>query len=119
MKKHTGSRPTATPVTASSEGREFELQLYIVDETPRCLAALKTITRICEEQKQNKIDIEVIDLLRQPEAARRDGIVAIPTLARKNAPNQKRLVGDLSDTQRVMEWLAGTPPGNRLERPIR
>jgi len=84
---------------------EWKLRLYVTDWTPRCTIAYKNIKRICAERLKDRCEIEVIDLLKNPEAARREQIVAIPTLM-KVAPKPERvLVGDFSKEERVLKGL--------------
>ena len=83
----------------------FELRLYIAGQTPRSLAALANLKRICEEHLQGRYRIEVIDLLQHPQLARGDQILALPTLVRKLPEPIRKLVGDLSDTERALVGL--------------
>ncbi len=96
------------PQGATTKEKDLHLRLYIADETPRSLNAVANLKRICKEHLKVKCRIEVIDIVKSPEAARRDQVVAIPTLLRK-APKSpadvKRIVGDLSDTSKVLSLL--------------
>ena len=83
----------------------FELRLYIAGQTSRSLAALANLKRICEEHLQGRYRIEVIDLLKHPQLARGDQILALPTLVRKLPEPIRKLVGDLSDTERALVGL--------------
>jgi len=85
--------------------REWKLRLYVTDWTPRCTVAYKNIKRICSEHLKDRWKIEVIDLLENPEVARREQIVAVPTLI-KIAPKPERvLVGDFSKEGSVLKGL--------------
>jgi circadian clock protein KaiB len=83
----------------------FELRLYIAGQTSRSLAALANLNRICEEHLQGRYQLEVIDLLEHPQLARGDQILALPTLVRKLPEPIRKLVGDLSDTERALVGL--------------
>jgi circadian clock protein KaiB len=83
----------------------FELRLYIAGQTSRSLAALTNLKRICEEHLQGRYRLEVIDLLEHPQLARGDQILALPTLVRKLPEPIRKLVGDLSDTERALVGL--------------
>lgn len=91
------------------ESKTWELRLYVAGQSPRSLAAFANLKRICEEHLHGQYDIEVIDLLQNPQLARDDEIVAIPTLVRKLPEPLCRLVGDLSDTERTLVGLQLRP----------
>ena len=82
-----------------------ELRLYVAGETPRSVAALNNLKKICEEHLKGRYRIEVIDLLANPQLARGDQILAIPTLVRKLPAPVRRIIGDLSQTERVLVGL--------------
>jgi circadian clock protein KaiB len=84
------------------EERQFDLRLYIAGQTPRSIAAFANLKRLCEEHLAGRYRIEVVDLIESPEHARTDGIVALPTLVRNAPPPSRKLIGDLSDTERVL-----------------
>jgi circadian clock protein KaiB len=81
------------------------LRLYIAGQSPRSLHALANVTSICDEHLAGHYEIEVIDLVERPSLARGDDILAIPTLVRRLPTPQRRIIGDLSDTQRVLAGL--------------
>jgi len=83
----------------------FDLRLYVAGQTARSLTALTNLKRICEEHLEGRYRIEVIDLLERPQLARGDQILALPTLVRKLPPPIRKLVGDLSDTERALVGL--------------
>lgn len=87
----------------------YTLRLYIAGQTPRSLAAINNLVKICREHLDGRYDIEVIDLLEDPARARTDDIVAIPTLIRALPAPLQRLIGDLSDTERVLTGLEIVP----------
>ncbi len=82
-------------------GERFVLRLYVAGETPKSLAAFTNLRRICETHLAGRYEIEVIDLLERPQLARGDEIIAIPTLVRKLPQPITKVIGDLSDTERV------------------
>jgi circadian clock protein KaiB len=97
-------------VTASLEAAErWELRLYVAGQTPKSLAAFANLKKICETHLRGKYRIEVIDLLVNPERARADQIVALPTLIRKLPPPVKRIIGDLSNQQRTLVGMELVP----------
>ena len=98
-----GRRSVSRAVAASLEAAErWELRLYVAGQTPRSLAAFANLKEICETHLKGKYRIQVIDLLANPELARADQIVAIPTLVRKLPPPVKRIIGDLSNKERTL-----------------
>ena len=84
---------------------EWRLRLYVTDWSPRCTVAYKNLKRICSERLKDRFQIEVIDLLEHPEDARREQIVAIPTLMKITPKPQRILVGDFSQEQYVVKGL--------------
>ena len=86
--------------------REFwSLRLYIAGETSRSITALSNLQRICDEHLPGKYHVEVVDLLKNPQLAEGDQILAVPTLVRRLPPPLKKIIGDLSNTQRVLVGL--------------
>ena len=83
----------------------FDLRLYIAGQTARSVAALANLQRICDEHLKGRYRLEVIDLLERPQLARGDQIFALPTLVRKLPEPIRKLVGDLSDTERALVGL--------------
>jgi circadian clock protein KaiB len=83
----------------------WELRLYVAGETPKSLAAFANLKKICEEHLAGKYRIEIIDLLENPKLAKGDQILAIPTLVRKLPEPVKKIIGDLSNTERVLIGL--------------
>ena len=88
------------------------LRLYIAGETPRSIAALSNLQKICDEHLPGKYSIEVVDLLKNPQLAAGDQILAVPTLVRMLPPPLKKIIGDLSNSERVLVGL-DLQPGNR------
>ena len=83
----------------------YILRLYVAGQTKKSLTAFANLRRICEEHLKGKYRIEVIDLLEHPQLAKGDQILAIPTLVRRLPPPVKKIIGDLSNTERVLVGL--------------
>jgi circadian clock protein KaiB len=103
------SADTTGPATTSGGPETFRLRLYVAGQTPRSLAAFSNLRKICETHLAGRYEIEVIDLVEHPQLARGDEIIAVPTLVRKLPEPMKRLIGDLSDTERVLVGLQLLP----------
>ena len=88
-----------------TELKRWNLRLYVAGQTPKSLIALANLRRICDEHMNGQYNIEVIDLMENPQLAQRDQIVAIPTLVRELPSPLKRIIGDLSNTERVLVGL--------------
>ena len=89
----------------SDPGEYFILRLYVAGQTAKAIAAFDNLKTICEAELKGRYEIEVIDLLENPKLAREDQIVALPTLVRKLPPPLRKVIGDLSDTERVLVGL--------------
>jgi circadian clock protein KaiB len=83
----------------------LELRLYVAGQTPKSLAALANLKRICEQHLKDKYRIEVVDLVKHPQLAQGDQILAIPTLVRRVPQPLRKIIGDLSNTERVSVGL--------------
>ena len=100
----------AAPTRRKSVGKSrpdkvVQMRLYVAGQTPKSTAAFENLKRICDENMPGKYEIEVIDLMDKPQLARGDQIVAIPTVV-KNLPTPiRKLIGDMSNTQRVLVGL--------------
>jgi circadian clock protein KaiB len=81
------------------------LRLYVAGQSPKSLHALANLTKLCEEHLAGRYDIEVVDLVEHPDQARDDDILAIPTLVRRLPQPLRKIIGDLSDTGRVLVGL--------------
>ncbi len=99
-----GKKPIPKSKSAPS-AEVWELRLYVAGVTPKSVEAFANLKKICEEHLAGKYHIEVIDLLENPRLASGDQILAIPTLVRKLPPPIKKIIGDLSDTERVLVGL--------------
>jgi len=93
------------PERASPSAEILELRLYVAGQTPKSLAALANLKRICDEHLKDKYRIEVVDLVRNPQLAQGDQILAIPTLVRRVPTPLRKIIGDLSNTERVLVGL--------------
>ena len=87
------------------EVKTWELRLYVAGQTPKSMAAFSNLKKLCEEHLQGQYRIEVIDLLENPLLAKGDQILAIPTLVRKLPEPIKKIIGDLSNKERVLVGL--------------
>ena len=83
----------------------YELRLYVAGQSPKSLAAFANLQRLCEEHLPGRYRIEVIDLLEHPQLAEGDQIVAIPTLVRRLPEPIKKIIGDLSNSERTIVGL--------------
>ena len=103
--------------TAAEPVDVWRLRLYVAGQTPKSLTAFANLRRLCEEQLKGRYTIEVIDLLKKPQLAQDDQILAIPTLVRKLPLPIRRIIGDLSNTERVLVGLDLQPrvPGDHHE----
>ncbi len=88
-----------------NEQEYYNLRLYVAGQTPKSLQAFANLKKICEEHLEGRYNIEVIDLLENPQLARGDQILAIPTLVRKLPEPIRKIIGDLSNTERVLVGL--------------
>ena len=94
-----------TDLEPEDAAESWELRLYVAGTTPRSVAALSNLKRICEEHLAGKYTIEVVDLLERPQLARGEQIIAIPTLERRLPEPVRKIIGDLSNTERVLIGL--------------
>jgi circadian clock protein KaiB len=85
--------------------RKYILKLYVAGQTQKSLTAFSNLKRICEEHLKGKYIIDVVDLTINPEMAQRDQIVALPTLVKHLPPPVKKIIGDLSNTEKVLVGL--------------
>ena len=102
--RKTKETPSASDVQ-SDQAERWELRLYVAGRTPKSVAAFVNLKRICEEHMKGRYHVEVIDLLEQPQLAKGDQILAVPTLVRKLPEPLKRIIGDLSNEERVLVGL--------------
>jgi circadian clock protein KaiB len=98
-----------TPNPADSD-EIWDLRLYVTGRSPKCLRAIENLRRTCEEHLAGRYQIKVVDLLENPRLAADDQILAVPTVVRRLPPPIRKLVGDLSDTERLLVGLQLRPP---------
>jgi circadian clock protein KaiB len=91
--------------TALEADQHFVLQLYVTGATERSMRAIASLKKLCSEELQGRCEIEVIDIYKHPELARDEQIVVIPTLIKKLPAPIRRLIGDLSDREKVLKGL--------------
>ncbi len=95
----------------SEEAEKWELRLYIAGQTPKSILAFKNLTRYCKEHLEGRYTIEIVDLIKNPQLAEGDQIFAIPTLVRKVPEPIRKIIGDLSNEERVLVGLDIRPLG--------
>jgi len=105
-------RPSNGQPAQTEDAARWNLRLYVAGQTPRSLTAFKNLKEICEEYLKGQYHIEVIDLMENPTLARGDQILAIPTLVRKLPQPIRKIIGDLSNTERVLVGLDIQPRSN-------
>jgi circadian clock protein KaiB len=93
----------------------YNLRLYVAGQTPKSLQAFANLKKICEEHLQGHYQIEVVDLLINPQLAKGDQILALPTLVRRLPEPLRKIIGDLSDTERVLIGLDLRPRKERTK----
>ena len=89
--------------------KRWQLRLYVAGQTPKSLAAMRNLRRLCETHMAGEYEIEVVDLLVTPQLAAGDQILAVPTLVRKLPEPIKKIIGDLSNEERVLVGLDVRP----------
>jgi circadian clock protein KaiB len=104
-RKPTTKSAQSKPLTPDPAKERFLLRLYVAGQTSKSMMALANLRAICDEHMPGKFEIEVIDLLENPQLARDHQIIAIPTLVRKLPTPMRKIIGDLSDTERVLVGL--------------
>jgi len=105
IKKKGAAKPRRAAKSAVEKNNAWNLRLYVAGQTSKSIAAIANLKQICEEYVNAHYTIEVIDLMQKPQLARNDQIVAIPTLIRKVPQPMRRIIGDLSATERVLIGL--------------
>ena len=94
----------------AAEGGEFwDLRLYVAGQTPKSMTALANLKKLCDERLAGRFRVEVIDLAKNPQLARSDQILAIPTLVRRLPEPMRKIIGDLSNQERVLVGLDVRP----------
>jgi circadian clock protein KaiB len=97
--------PGTAEISGGGRGEHYQLRLYVAGQTPKSLAAIANLKNVCEEHLAGRYTIEVIDLVKNPQLAAGDQILAVPTLVRRLPEPLKRIIGDLSDSERVLVGL--------------
>ena len=100
---------TANPAPKTMNPDFWDLRLYVAGETTNCLVAFDNLKHICEKHLEGKYRIQVIDLLKNPQLSSGDQILAIPTLVRRLPEPVRKIIGDLSNTERVLVGLRLLP----------
>ena len=103
MNARTARRPESG--SPRRKAKLWQLRLYVAGQTPKSVAAFSNLKAICERHLEGRYCIEVIDLVEQPQLSKGDQILAIPTLVRKLPEPVRKIIGDLSDTERVLVGL--------------
>jgi circadian clock protein KaiB len=103
MRARTGA--AAKKSTRNGNGRYLELRLYVAGQSPKSLAALANLKKFCAKHLDGQYELQVIDLVKTPQLAQNDQILAIPTLVRKLPVPMRKIIGDLSDSSRVLVGL--------------
>ncbi len=98
-------------MTACPDGEYYELRLYVAGQSPRSVRAIENLRLFCEEHLAGRYSVEVIDLTVNPTLGRGDEIIAVPTLVRKLPEPIRKIIGDLSDTEKVLVGLQLLPSG--------
>jgi len=99
------AKSRVTPAAQNKAGEVWNLKLYVAGQTAKSLQAFANLKRICDEHLAGKYTLEVIDLIKNPTLAKGDQILAIPTLVRKLPEPVRKIIGDLSNTERVLVGL--------------
>jgi circadian clock protein KaiB len=112
MPTRTKAKTRARPAKkATARKKTWALRLYVAGQTPKSIAAFINLKKICEEHLAGQYSIQVIDLLLKPQLARGDQIIAVPTLVRELPEPVRKIIGDLSNTERVLVGLDLRPTG--------
>ena len=108
-----------TPSSTQPEGdlNNYILKLYVSGTSPRAKTAIANLQRICEEELKGQYTLEIIDVLQHPEAAETDRILATPTLVKQLPPPLRRVIGDLSDKDKVLLGLEVHPRDSERQNP--
>jgi circadian clock protein KaiB len=105
--RKTGPTPHKAKATADSE--HWDLRLYVAGPSPKSVAAFRNLQQLCEEHLAGRYHIEVVDLTKNPQLAQTDQILAVPTLVRKLPSPIRKIIGTLSNTERVVVGLGLRP----------
>lgn len=97
--------PKAKAASRTAASSRYMLKLYVAGQSPKSVLAIANMKKICEENLQGRYELMVIDLYQQPQLAQGEQIIAIPTLIKKLPPPLRRVIGDMSNTERVLVGL--------------
>jgi circadian clock protein KaiB len=97
---------------------EYRLKLFVTGQTPRSRWAIKNLRRICEDVLENRYDLDIIDVLERPQLAEKEKVIATPTLIKELPRPSRRIIGDLSDSEKILEGLDITQNRDRTKRRI-
>lgn len=86
-------------------GDVFHLRLYVAGQSPKSVRAVENLRQVCEQHLAGRYTVELVDLVENPQLARGDEIIAVPTLVRRLPPPIRKIIGDLSDTEKVLVGL--------------
>jgi circadian clock protein KaiB len=92
-------------IAAQADDTGYNLRLYVAGQTPKSMAAIANIRKLCDQYLPGRCTIDIVDLMKEPSLAQRHQILAIPTLIRELPEPIRRIIGDLSDTRRVLLGL--------------
>jgi circadian clock protein KaiB len=92
---------------------EYRLKLYVTGQTPRAERAIANLRQLCEQELEGRYEVEIIDVLEHPQLAEQDKILATPTLVKFLPPPARRVIGDLSESDKVLLGLDLWPPPAR------
>ena len=104
-KRARAAQPTVTTAPRKAASRRYVLKLYVAGQSPKSINAIANIKKLCEVNLQGRYVLDVIDLYQQPQLAQGEQIIAVPTLIRKLPPPLCRIIGDMSNTERVLVGL--------------
>jgi circadian clock protein KaiB len=96
--------------------QEYRLKLFVTGQTPRSRWAIKNLRRICEDVLKSNYELDIIDVLERPQLAEDEKIIATPTLIKEIPPPSRRVIGDLSDSEKILEGLDIAQYNGSLER---
>jgi circadian clock protein KaiB len=107
LKDHDG---TGSMIQTQAPHQGYNLRLYVAGQTPKSIAAIANLRKLCDQYLTGRYSIDIVDLMRDPDLAQPHQIVAVPTLVRELPEPIRRIIGDLSNTQRVLVGLDIDPP---------
>jgi circadian clock protein KaiB len=103
--------PEPLAEVSDTDDMRYHLRLYVAGQSPKSLRAVSNLKRLCKERLDSRYEIEIVDLVQNPRLAAGDEIIAIPTLVRRLPQPMRKMIGDLSDSERVIVGLQLLPKG--------